>query len=254
MTDETTHDGRGRVKVEPCAKRVRAYLGGQPVVDSHSVLMVWEAPYYPTYYFPSADVTAELVTTGLASHSPSRGEAEILDVRTKGAEAVGAALRYPDSPIPELRDVVRFEWGLLDEWLEEDEPVYVHPRNPYHRVDILASTRHVVVEVEGVRIAESSQPRMLFETGLPARYYLPLTAYDPDVLRPSDSESQCPYKGTATYFDVEIGDRRHEDLLWIYRYPLPESQKIAGLAAPYNERVDLVVDGTRLDRPHTPFS
>ncbi len=254
MADGTAHDGRGRVKVEPCAKRVRAYLGGRPVVDSSSVLMVWEAPYYPTYYFPSADVAAELVTTGLTSHSPSRGEAEILNVRTKGAEAVGAALRYPESPIPELRDMVRFEWELLDEWLEEDEPVYVHPRNPYHRVDILASTRHVVVEVEGVPIADSTQPRMLFETGLPVRYYLPLTAYDPDVLRPSDSESRCPYKGTATYFDVEVDGRRHEDLLWIYRYPLPESQKIAGLAAPYNERVDLVVDGTRLDRPRTPFS
>lgn len=249
MSTDHQREQRGRVRVEPCAKWIRVYLGGQLVADSTSVLMVWEAPYYPTYYFPVADVQAKLSPTGETSHSPSRGDAEVMDVQTNGVMAEKGALRYHQSSISELDDRVRFEWDLMDEWLEENEPIYTHPRNPYHRIDILSSSRHVRVEVEGTIIAESAQPRLLFETGLPTRYYLPLTAYDLSLLRPSTSETHCPYKGKAHYFHVDLGGKLVQDLVWIYRYPLPESQKIAGLAAPYNERVDLVIDGQRLEQP-----
>ena len=142
----------------------------------------------------------------------------------------------------------------MDEWLEEDEPVYTHPRDPYTRVDILASSRHVRVDVDGVTVADSRQPRILFETGLPPRYYLPLADVRLNLLRPSATQSHCPYKGTADYWSLDAGAAVHEDFVWIYRSPLAESQKIAGLACFYNEKVDLYLDGMLQERPHTKFS
>ena len=129
-----------------------------------------------------------------------------------------------------------------------------HPRDPYSRVDILASSRHVRVEVDGVTVAESRQPRILFETGLPPRYYIPLTDVRIDLLRPSDTLSHCPYKGTASYWSVDAGHGVRPDLVWMYRAPLPESQKIAGLACFYNEKADIYVDGELQQRPRTIFS
>jgi uncharacterized protein (DUF427 family) len=137
---------------------------------------------------------------------------------------------------------------------EEDELVYVHPRNPYTRVDILASSRHVQVMLDGVTLADSRQPRILFETNLPPRYYFPLSDVRMELLRPSMTVSHCPYKGTATYWHVEIDGRVYEDHVWIYRTTLPESAKIVGLAAFYNEKVDLTIDGVTMERPRTKFS
>jgi len=243
-----TDTARDPVRTEPGAKRVRAYLDGHLVVDTTQPLYVWERPFYPTYYLPLADVRAELVPTAAgAEESPQLGAAELFDVRVAGVTAPGAALRYPDSPVAQLRDRVRLDWNAMSEWLEEDEPVYTHPRDPYTRVDILASSRHVRVELDGVVVAESRQPRILFETHLPPRYYLPLTDVRLDLLRPSTRETHCPYKGTATYWSVDTGTRVHPDVVWTYRAPLPESQKIAGLAAFYSERVNLYVDGVLQD-------
>jgi uncharacterized protein (DUF427 family) len=248
------NDARGRVRVEPGAKRVRAYLAGRLVADTLRPVLVWEIPYYPAYYVPLADVRAELVATGKTGHSPSRGEAEIYDVRVDGVTAEAAARRYPDSPLETLRGLVRFDWQAMDEWLEEDEPVYTHPRDPYTRVDILASSRRVRVEVDGVTVAESDRPHILFETGLPPRYYLPLSDVRTEMLRPSDTQSHCPYKGTAAYWTLDTGRGVHQDIVWIYRTPLPESQKIAGLACFYNEKVDIYLDGQLAGRPRTHFS
>jgi uncharacterized protein (DUF427 family) len=142
----------------------------------------------------------------------------------------------------------------MDEWLEEDEPVYVHPRDPYTRVDILASSRHVRVVVDGETVADSRQPRILFETGLPPRFYLPLTDVRMDLLTPSHTETHCPYKGTATYWHLDVNGHHYDDFVWIYRTPLPESQKIAGLAAFYNEKVDLYIDGELQGGPRTTSS
>jgi uncharacterized protein (DUF427 family) len=243
MTDtSTTTTSRGRVRAEPGAKRVRAVLGGQVVVDTIHPWLVWEIPHYPAYYLPREDVRAR------------RGDATYYDVHAGEAVAHDGAWAYLDSPIEELRDLVRFEWKALDEWLEEDELVYVHPRSPYSRVDILASSRRVQVLVDGVQIADSSHPHILFETGLPPRYYLPLSDVRTELLAPSEKTTQCPYKGTATYWHAQVGDRRYDDFVWMYRSPLAESAKIAGLACFYNEKVDLIVDGVPQERPRTPFS
>jgi uncharacterized protein (DUF427 family) len=244
---------RGRIKIERSAKRVRGYLGGKLAVDSAQPVLVWEKPYYPTYYFPIADVRADLTPDG-GAHSPSRGEAVTYTVAVGNRRAEGGALRYPDSPIEELRGLVRFEWDAVEAWFEEDEEVFVHPRDPYSRIDILPSSRHVRVEVAGVTVADSISPRLLFETGLPVRYYLPQTHVRMDLLEHSDTVTHCPYKGSAEYWSVRAGDDLHHDLVWGYRAPVPESQKVAGLVAFYNEKVDIYVDGVLQERPRTPFS
>lgn len=248
----TEHE-RG-IRIEEGRKRVRAYSGGHLVADTTRPVLVWEWPFYPVYYFPAADVRAGLTPSGETEHSPSRGDAEILDVKTPAGTVERAALRYPESPLPALRELVRLDWAAMSEWFEEDEPVYTHPRNPYSRVDILASSRHVRVELDGVTLADSRQPRILFETGLPPRCYLPLTDVRMDLLHPSSTQTHCPYKGTASYWSVHTGQAVHEDLVWIYRTPLPESQKIAGLACFYDEKVDVFIDGERQQRPRTHFS
>jgi uncharacterized protein (DUF427 family) len=245
---------RGRVRVEPGQKRIRAYLGGQLVADTIRPVLVWESPHYPTYYFPARDVRTELLEQQHElAHSPSRGDARVFTVSAGGERARGAALRYEDSPIEELRELIRLDWGAMDSWFEEDEEVFTHPRDPYTRVDILASSRHLRVALEGVTIAESPSPRLLFETGLPVRYYVPKTHVRMDLLEPSEKVTHCPYKGQAQSWGVRLEGKLHENLAWSYPTPLPESQKIAGLIAFYNEKVDLDLDGVRQQRPSTKF-
>ncbi|MEU1983801.1 DUF427 domain-containing protein [Nocardia sp. NPDC019395] len=246
-----TEEQRDEVRVETSQKRVRVYFGGQLVADTARPALVWEVPYYPAYYIPTADLRAKLEPDGTTHPSQRRGEGIGYDVVVDGATAPGAARIYPDSP--RLSELVRLEWNAMDEWFEEDEPIYVHPRDPYSRVDILASSRHVRVEIGGVTVADSRTPRILFETGLPARYYLPLTDLRMDLLRPSDTRTSCPYKGNADYWSIEVGGNVYPDLVWIYRTPTPESQKVAGLACFYNEKVDIYIDGELQDRPKTPF-
>jgi uncharacterized protein (DUF427 family) len=241
------------VRVERSPKRVRALLAGQPVADSRNVALVWEHDYYPTYYFPAADVAATLTPTGGTEKISHLGEAEVLDISTGASTAAGAGRRFGTDVDERLHDLVRLDWGAMDEWLEEDEPVYVHARNPYTRVDILGSSRHVRVVLDGVTVADSHQPRILFETGLIPRYYLPMSDVRYDLLRPSDRQTHCPYKGTAAYFSVDTGTRVHRDVVWLYRTPLPESQKVAGLVCFYNERVEMWVDGVRQERPASPL-
>jgi uncharacterized protein (DUF427 family) len=246
---------RGLVRSEPGLKRVRTYLGGVLVADTLTPLLVWEGPNYPTYYFPVADVNAELlVPDDEVRHSPSRGDGKLYTVKAGGAEARGAATRYEDSPIPEIRDYVRFEWKAMDSWFEEDEEVFVHARDPHTRIDVLPSSRHVRVEIDGVTVAESSTPRLLFETGLPVRYYLPKTHVRMDLLEHTDTVTACPYKGEAEYWSVRVGDALHKDVVWGYRTPLPESRQVAGLVCFYNEKVDIYLDGVLQDRPKTKFS
>jgi uncharacterized protein (DUF427 family) len=244
VTQTETKKQRGRVRVEPSAKRIRAYLGGELVADTMRPTLVWEGPHYPVYYFPLEDVRGELLSEdGGVAHSPSRGDARTFTVRAGGKEAAGAALRYEDSPIPELRETIRLEWDAMDAWFEEDEQVFTHVRDPYTRIDILPSSRHIRIEVDGVTVAESTNARLLFETGLRTRYYLPKTHVRMDLLEPTETASHCPYKGEAEWWSVRVGGQLHTDLAWSYPTPLPESQKIAGLVAFYDEKVDVYVDG-----------
>jgi uncharacterized protein (DUF427 family) len=241
--------------VAPAPRRVRALLAGRTVLDTVRARYVWEWPAYPQYYVPLADVDTALLQDEGTSEETPRGTARhaalvVGDVRRPGA----AALHGADAPEP-LRDTVRFQWSALDAWFEEDEEVFVHPRNPYARVDVVRSTRRVRVELDGVVLAESGAPVMLFETGLPPRTYFPRSAVDFSRLVPSTTRTQCPYKGrTSAYWSAEVGSAVHPDLAWSYDFPTREVLPIAGLVAFYDEKVDVVVDDVRQPRPHTPFS
>lgn len=244
---------RGRVRIEESAKRVRVMLGGEVVADTKHPLLVWEKPYYPTYYFPEQDVRTDLlVDTGEMVHSPSRGDAEQYVVKVNGSE--GAAYSYPDPKIEELAGHYAFVWGTMGHWFEEDEEVFVHARDPYTRIDVVPSSRRVRVEIDGVTVADSTNAFFLFETGLPVRYYLPKTDVAMAMMIPTDTRTQCPYKGTARYWSAEVNGDSYEDILWGYDAPLPESQKILGLVSFYNEKVDILVDEELQDRPKTKFA
>lgn len=246
---------RGRVKVEQGHKRVRAMVAGETVVDSRRPLLVWEKPYYPTYYFPPDDVRMDLlVETAETRKSPSRGVSHTYNLKTQAGEVPAAAWMYPDSAIEEISGYVAFKWREMDHWFEEDEEVFVHARDPYTRVDILRSSRHVKVSIGGEVIAESSSPALLFETGLPTRYYLPPTDVRWDLLEKTDHRTECPYKGVAEYWSVRAGGELHENIVWSYPFPTLESAKIAGLICFYDEKVDTEVDGRPQERPRTPFA
>ena len=246
---------RERIHIEDGPKRVRTYFGGEVIADSKHLKLVWEVPYYPAYYFPREDVCMERLTlNGRIRHSPSRGEAHSFTVKSGDRQVEDAAWYYPESPVEELRDLIRFEWNAMDGWFEEDEEVFVHPHDPYTRIDILHSSRHVAVEVNGVKIADTHRSTLLFETRLPTRYYIPKVDVRMELLIPSETVTGCAYKGFAEYWSVKAGGETVKDLAWSYKTPLPDSVKIAGLVAFYNERADLIVDGERLARPKTKFS
>jgi uncharacterized protein (DUF427 family) len=141
-----------------------------------------------------------------------------------------------------LRDHIRFDWGAMDAWFEEDEEVFTHARDPYRRIDALRSSRHVRVELDGVVLADSRRPTVLFETGLRPRYYLPKVDVRTDLLEPTDTVTSCPYKGQARYWSARVGERVERDVAWSYPTPLPESAPVAGLVCFYDERLDVLVD------------
>jgi len=242
---------------EPYPRRVRAFRGGVAVVDSTRALLLFEAGHLPVYYFPPEDVRTDLLEpTDTQTHCPYKGQASYWSVRVGDRVARDAVWSYQD-PLPERTDIKGYlacYWNRMDAWFEEDDEVFVHPRSPYHRVDVLSSSRHVRVAVGDQTLAETRRPWLLFETGLPTRYYLPKADVRMDLLVPTDSQTQCPYKGKARYWSVRVGERVEEDLAWSYPFPIPECPKIENLVAFYNERTDIWVDGELQPKPETPWS
>jgi uncharacterized protein (DUF427 family) len=242
-------------RIEPVPRRIRAVLAGQVVLDTSRALYVWEWPNYPQYYIPLADVAPGVLVDEHRVQQLRRGPAQRHGLRVGDVERPGAARVHVEGSADGLVGTVRLDWAALDSWYEEDEEVFVHPRNPYTRVDALRSTRPVRIELDGLVLAESPSPVMVFETGLPTRYYVDRTAVRLEHLEPSATVTACPYKGrTSAYWSVRIGDTLHHDLAWAYDFPTRALQPIAGLVAFYNEQVDVVLGGARLDRPVTHFS
>jgi uncharacterized protein (DUF427 family) len=261
MSDETTTRPwypapiSGVDHVEPAPRRVRAEMGGRVVLDTLQALYLWEWPYYPQYLIPSADVDPGALVDSETTHRVSRGTVSDVGLRVGALERMPAGRRYEESRIPELVGHIRFDWDALDAWFEEDEQVFVHPRNPYVRVDALRSSRRVRVEKDGVVLADSPAPVMVFETGLPTRYYVDRSAVDFSHLVPSQTVTACPYKGRTTgYWSVRTGDGEYPDLAWSYDFPTRQLLPIAGLVAFYDERVDVFLDGVPQPRPTTHFS
>jgi uncharacterized protein (DUF427 family) len=241
--------------IEPVPRRIRGVLAGHVVLDTATAVYVWESPNYPQYYVPLADIDRGVLIDEEHSRRLSRGTARLHGLQVGDVTRPGAVRVYGEGAIDGLAGMARFEWDALDAWFEEDEQVFVHPRNPYTRVDALRSTRQVRVELDGVTLAESSSPVMVFETGLPTRYYLNPTEVNLNHLTPSTTVTACPYKGTTSgYWSVRVGDTTYPDLAWSYDFPTRQLLPVTGLIAFYNEKVDISVDGRGLDRPVTHFS
>ncbi|MFU8874552.1 DUF427 domain-containing protein [Micromonospora sp. SL4-19] len=242
-------------RIEPVPRRIRAFLAGEPVLDTTRARYVWEMPFYPQYYVPAADVNRALLIDEQRTEDSRRGAARVFGLLAAGTSRDSCARWFGDDALPGLADTIRFDWAAMDGWFEEDEEVFVHPRNPYARVDALRSTRSVRVELDGAVLAESTSPVLVFETGLPTRYYLNRTDVNFGHLVPSETRTSCPYKGrTSDYWSVRVDGTVHPDLAWSYAFPTGALLPIAGLVAFYNEKVDLIVDGERLSRPKTHFS
>jgi uncharacterized protein (DUF427 family) len=213
--------------MQPCPRRIRARRGGATVIDTLSAFYVWEVPYYPAYYVPAEDVDPSLV--------------ELESTQT-----------FESGPFAGL---VHVDWDAVDAWFEEDEEVFGgHPRSPYARVDAIRSSRHIRVELDGVVLAESAAPVMLFETGLPTRHYVQRTDVFFSHLERVETATYCPYKGTTSdYWSAVVGGKAHRDIAWSYAYPNVAVAAIAGLVAFYDERVDTFLDGVPVTRPRTKF-
>ena len=246
------------VHFEACQKRLRVMFNGEVVADSTDVQYLCESSHIPVYYFPLGDVRQDLlVATDLVTHCPFKGDAKYWTVKVGDKEAENAVWTYP-TPYPEtaeLKDYVAFYWDRMDHWFEEDEEVFVHARDPKVRLDILDSTRPVRIMVAGQVVGESTRARMLFETGLPTRYYLPKEDVRTEFLQPSERHSNCPYKGTASYWHLNIDNEIFGDLVWSYPEPVAEASRIKDYLCFFNEQVEAVlVDGIEMPRPVTKWS
>jgi uncharacterized protein (DUF427 family) len=264
--------GIDQLRYEPTAKRIRAVLGGDTVVDSTRTVLVWEPRrVVPSYAVPVEDVRGDLSPAGTAATGvtdeigrrmpdvssrpvldPSipfgvhSADGETVDVQAGGQSRPAAGFRLADAG---LAGYVVLDFGAFDAWYEEDELNVAHPRDPFHRIDVLPSSRRVKLELDGRLLAESSRPALLFETMLPTRFYLPREDIRAE-LSPSDKRTFCAYKGQASYWSVPS----RADIAWSYEDPLHDAARVRGLIAFFDERIDVTLDGERLTRPITPWS
>jgi uncharacterized protein (DUF427 family) len=207
------------VLVEPFPRRVRAVRAGETVIDSDGVKLVHVSGQLPRYALPAKDVHVE------------------------------------SEPHPDVDGHVVVAWDAVDAWFEEDERVFVHPRDPYHRIDTFSTSRRVEVHVNGVTLAASTRVQALYETALPIRYYFPRADVRLDLLQPSETVTECAYKGTARHWSAVVDGRIVTDVGWSYDDEVRrEGEPVRGLIAFYNERVDLDVGGKRQERPRTGWS
>jgi uncharacterized protein (DUF427 family) len=242
-----------RVDFEPCAKRVRTVFNGETLAETTRVQLLRETGHVPVYYFPREDLRLDLLAASdHRTFCPFKGEASYWHVRAGGRRAENAVWSYeaPFAEVAEIKDYMAVYWDPMDAWYEEDEEVFVHARDPHVRIDVLASHRPLEVVLGGETVARTTAAQVLFETGLPVRYYIPREDVRLDLLTPSDRRTACPYKGTAGYYTAEVGGRVHEDIAWFYPEPLPEVGRIKDLFCFYAEKVDaMILDGQELPKP-----
>lgn len=246
------------IHVSESPRHVRVVFNGQTIADSKHAKLVREAEVLPVYYFPREDVRAELFTQSRHNSScPYKGEASYWSIDLAGKHADSAAWSYRD-PLPAadpIRNHFAFEWNKMDKWLEEAEEIFVHARDPYKRVDVLPSSRHIRIVIDGQLVAETRRPKLLFETNHPVRFYIEREDVRMDLLVPSATKSRCPYKGPADYWSVKLGERQFDDMVWGYMEPIAECPKIKGLLCFFHERgADIYVDGEEIPRPKTKWA
>lgn len=235
------------IQIVPTPRWLRVKVGDMWIADSKRAVLINEAGRLPVYYFPQEDVRFDLLQkSGHHTYNPHKGQASYWNIVTDGRIIENAVWGYLD-PEPEsaaLKGYVAFVWKAADHWYEEEEEVFLHPRDPYTRIDAIPSSRHIQVILNGQIVADSVRPVILFETGLTPRYYLPEEDIRMEYFIPSETQTRCPYKGIASYLSAEVGGKRYDDIVWSYQEPVPELPKIKGLYSFYNENVDqLTIDG-----------
>jgi len=240
--------------LEPTPKRLRVEVGGVVIADSRHAMMLHEAGQQPVYYFPPQDVRADVLEPSERhTRCPKKGEASYHTIRAGGEVVQDGAWFYPD-PLPgtpPIKDLIAFYFNRMGRWREEGEEIGVHPRDPYHRIDVLATDRHITISLGGAVLAETDQALALFESNLPTRWYLPIEDVRAE-LEPSDTVTHCPYKGSASYHSVKV--EGGTDLIWYYEHPLAEVGRIQGLVCFFNEKVDIELDSELQQRPESPWS
>lgn len=254
-----------QLRFQPVGKRIRASYEGQPVLDTTDALVVWEPRrVVPMYAVPRDDITATLTPCATPPTPPDappvlgparfdwhfhEGVSFTLGV---GGTSFEAAAFVADDP--DLRGHVIVNWMPFD-WVEETAPMTGHPHDPFKRLDVLPSDRHVVVSSGGTVLADTRRAVAIYETLLPVRWYVPQDDVRMDLLSPSDATSTCAYKGHATYFSLDGATSDDStDLAWTYVDPLPEAALVKNHVCFYAERTDLTVDGVDVPRPDTLWS
>jgi uncharacterized protein (DUF427 family) len=242
---------------DPVPQRIRTIFAGETVVDSSRAMLLHETGHLPVYYFPREDLRDDLVErTERRTHCPHKGDATYWTIRVGDRTAENAVWAYED-PIERaafLAGYVALDWDGVDEWLAEEARLVAHPRDPYSRIDVYPSSRRVRILLDGEVLAESDRAQVLFESGLPPRYYFRREDVRAGLLEPSAKKTLCAYKGQATHWHVRAGNVQHEDLAWTYAEPVDDGEPVRGLVAFYNERVDVELDGERVERPVTQWS
>ncbi|MEA2444629.1 MAG: hypothetical protein QOJ12_1921 [Thermoleophilales bacterium] len=239
-------DLKGLIYFEDFSRRIRGEFAGETVVDSRHGKLLHEHGLLPIAYFPEDEVRMDLFEpSDKHTKCPWKGQASYWSVRVGDQVAKDAAWYYPEplEGAPPIKGYVAFYFDRLDRWLEEDEELIAHVRDPYHRVDVLDSSRHVKVSLDGVVLAETDHPKALYETGLPVRWYIPPEDVRMDLLTPTDKQTLCAYKGQAGYHSANVDGKVAEDLVWHYAEPRREAERIRDHLSFYNERVDIEVDG-----------
>lgn len=235
--------------VHPSPRWVRSYFNDELIADSREMVLFFQRPY-PNYLFPKRHVAMQyLHKSDYTESRDGRGRTEYWHLDVRGKRVDNAAFSYSDH----ARDYLTFKWDVMDRWLEEDEEIFVHARNPYHRVDAVPSSRRIDIHLDGRKVASSAAPVLLFETGLPTRYYLPHADVNMALLEPTGTVTRCPYKGIAQTFGIRINDQFHADYAWSYPAPIAACANIQNRMCFYNEVVDTHEDGTLLARPLTHF-
>jgi uncharacterized protein (DUF427 family) len=257
-----------QLRFEPSPARIRAFGDGEPVLDSQRALLVWEPRrLIPVYAVPADDLVATATATDpqpeppdLTSVPPMLGPMDfwlhtipgtVLDLHVGARRLPECAFVTED---PDLADTVILDFEAFDEWRAEDEVLAGHPHDPFKRIDVLASSRHVEVSLAGTVLASTDRALMLLETHLPVRYYIPPQDVRMDLLAPSTTTSTCAYKGTSSYRSTSDGEESGRDIAWHYPDPLDDALRVRDYVCFWSERTDLAVDGTRVPRPVTPWS
>ena len=230
---------------EDYPRRMRALLGGETVVDSERGKLLFESNIPPVLYLPEDDLAPGVTeSTSHATHCPFKGDAAYWSLRVGDRVAENAVWGYPEpgERARWLKGYVSIYWGAVDQWLQEDEPLVGHLRDPYHRVDVRSSTRRVRVTAGGELLAETTQPKLLFETSLPTRYYIPRADVPAERLSATEKVTHCPYKGEASYWSASVGDELLEDVAWGYAEPLPEAAAVRDHLSFTGEGVEIEVE------------